>query len=80
MFFNAYVAGQVNEVEQVADTHLENWIHESGLHVGSLAADTIVGTVIARVGTKAAAGFLNYLLLKRLGKYSLPLLQPADMK
>jgi len=80
VFFNAYVAGQVNEVEQVADTHLENWIHESGLHVGSLAADTIVGTVIARVGTKAAAGFLNYLLLKRLGKYSLHLLQPADMK
>jgi hypothetical protein len=80
IFFNAYIAGQVNEVEQVADTNLERWIQESGLHVGSLAADAIAGAVITKVGTKAAAGFLNYLLLKRLGKYSLCLLQPADMQ
>jgi hypothetical protein len=36
--------------------------------------------VVAKVGSKAASGALNYFLLRRLGRFSMRLLRPVTRK
>ena len=67
-FFNAYLAGQTNELEDLAG---ENIQHALGLSEG------LWGAIVGKVGAKAATGSLNYFLLCRLGKHAVKLLRPV---
>lgn len=78
IFFNAYLAGQLNEWEDVTGAGIENVMTESGLHLGSVAADATAAKVLGKVGARAASGALNYFLLKRLGQYAVRLLRPVQ--
>ncbi len=76
VFFNAYLAGQLNDVESViegqADHVFEQGLQVVGVGVGAGAASKILG----KVGAKATTGYLNRLLLMRLGRYTCRLLRP----
>lgn len=69
VFFNAYLAGQTNELEDLAG---ENIQHALGLSEG------LWGAIVGKVGAKAATGSLNYFLLCRLGKHAVKLLRPVS--
>jgi putative membrane protein len=77
VFFNSYLAGQLNDVESViegqADHVFEQGLHMVGVGVGSGAASKILG----KVGAKATTGYLNRILLIRLGRYACRLLRPV---
>jgi uncharacterized membrane protein YcjF (UPF0283 family) len=77
IFFNAYVAGQLNEFETVTSSGLESLINESGLHLGSTAAEAVTAKVAGKVGARVASGALNYFMLRRLGRYAVRLLHPV---
>lgn len=79
VFFNAYLAGQLNELEGVTETGIQSIVGESGVHFGSMAMDATVGKVIGKVGARAASGALNYFLLRRLGFYAVRLLRPVHV-
>jgi uncharacterized membrane protein YcjF (UPF0283 family) len=79
VFFNAYLAGQLNELEGVTETGIEGLVGQSGVHFGSMAMDATVGKVIGKVGARAASGALNYFLLRRLGRYAARLLRPVHV-
>jgi uncharacterized membrane protein YcjF (UPF0283 family) len=73
VFFNSYLAGQINEMEgwtadqisQLVEPHLP-------------ASELVLGKVFSKLGTKASAGAINYLLLSRLGKYGCRMLRPVS--
>jgi uncharacterized membrane protein YcjF (UPF0283 family) len=78
VFFNSYLAGQLNELEAVTETGIQAVFSQSGVHLGSLAMDAAAGKVLGKVGARAASGMLNYLLLRRLGLYAVKLLRPVN--
>jgi len=69
VFFNAYLAGQTNELEDLAGENIQNAL---GLSEG------LWGAIVGKIGAKAATGSLNYFLLCRLGKHALKLLRPVS--
>lgn len=77
VFFNAYMAGQLNELENVTSTGIEGLVTESGLRLGSMAADATLAKIAGKLGSRMASGVLNYFLLQRLGKYAVRLLRPV---
>jgi uncharacterized membrane protein YcjF (UPF0283 family) len=77
LFFNAYVAGQLNQLESLTEAGIQNLVDESGLDLGSLALEAVAGKVVGKVGARAASGLLNYFLLKRLGAHAVRLLRPV---
>jgi uncharacterized membrane protein YcjF (UPF0283 family) len=79
VFFNAYLAGQLNELEGVTETGIEGILGSSGVHFGSVAMDASVGKVVGKVGARAASGALNYFMLRRLGLYAARLLRPVHV-
>lgn len=80
VFFYSYLAGQVNDLESVAQDQLESALSP----LSDVAAAGTIGGVVAKLGgklgTKALAGTLNYLLLRRLGRYACRLLRPVAEK
>lgn len=72
VFFNAYLAGQGTEIERVAEQSIEGMFSPHGVLYEMTAAK-----VVAKVGSKAASGALNYFLLRRLGRFSMRLLRPV---
>ncbi len=72
VFFNSYLAGQMNEMEgwtadqisQIVEPHLP-------------ASELLLGKVFGKLGAKASAGAVNYLLISRLGKYGCRMLRPV---
>jgi uncharacterized membrane protein YcjF (UPF0283 family) len=79
VFFNAYVAGQLNELESVTEASLETFYQEIGLHLGSPLLDAAAGASFSKLGARATSGMLNYLLLKRLGRYAVRSLRPVQI-
>jgi uncharacterized membrane protein YcjF (UPF0283 family) len=77
VFFNSYVAGQLNEFESVTSVGLEHLVGRSGLHFGSLGLDAFAGKAIGQAGARIGSGALNYLMLQRLGRYACRLLRPV---
>ncbi|MGL6075811.1 MAG: DUF697 domain-containing protein [Fimbriiglobus sp.] len=77
VFFHSYLAGQMNDVEGIiegqADQVFEQGLHMVGVGIGSGAASKILG----KVGAKATTGYLNRLLLIRLGRHASRLLRPV---
>jgi uncharacterized membrane protein YcjF (UPF0283 family) len=78
IFFTAYVAGRMDDAEEVISDSLDSfwdvsaWQSEFG---GSLA--NVAVQVCSRVTAKAAAGFANYVMLRRLGVHAMRALQPT---
>jgi uncharacterized membrane protein YcjF (UPF0283 family) len=72
VFFHAYLAGQINELEGVTEQAFEHLFTTTGV-LHELAAARLAG----KLGAKAASGALNYFLLQRLGRYTTRLLRPV---
>jgi uncharacterized membrane protein YcjF (UPF0283 family) len=77
VFFNAYLAGQGTEWEKLAEDQYDQLFHEAMNVVGVGVGANVVGKVLGKVGAKATTGYLNRLLLMRLGRYATRLLRPV---
>lgn len=78
VFFNAYLAGQGAEWEKLAEDQYDQMFHEALGVVGMGVGSNVVGKLLGKVGAKATTGYLNRLLLIRLGRYSTRLLRPVS--
>jgi uncharacterized membrane protein YcjF (UPF0283 family) len=74
LFFNAYLAGQINEMQGVTEQAIEGLYGPLG-PLYEMSAVKAVGKVTSSV----AAGALNYFLLNRLGRYGCRLLRPVNV-
>ncbi|WP_020472248.1 DUF697 domain-containing protein [Zavarzinella formosa] len=73
VFFNSYAAGQINEMEGMASDQLQQFVEP---HLP--ASEVFLGKVFGKLGAKASAGAVNYLLISRLGKYAAKVLRPVS--
>ena len=73
VFFNSYAAGQINEMEGMAADHLQQFVEP---HLP--ASEVFLGKVFGKLGAKASAGAVNYLLIGRLGKHAAKMLRPVS--
>jgi hypothetical protein len=71
VFFNSYLAGQLNELESGVSDGIQQLVEP---HLP--ASELVLGKVFSKIGAKASAGAVNYLLLTRLGKYGCRMLRP----
>jgi uncharacterized membrane protein YcjF (UPF0283 family) len=72
VFFNSYLAGQMNEMEGWTADQIQQLVEP---HLPT--SELVLGKVFSKLGAKASAGAVNYLLLTRLGKYGCRLLRPV---
>lgn len=72
VFFNAYLAGQMQEMEHMTAEQIQNLLTP---HIP--ASELLMAKVLGKVGAKASAGVINYFLLNRLGRYSCRMLRPV---
>lgn len=77
VFFNAYLAGQGTEWEKLAEDQYDQLFHEAMNVVGMGVSSNMVGKLLGKVGAKATTGYLNRVLLIRLGRYACRLLRPV---
>jgi uncharacterized membrane protein YcjF (UPF0283 family) len=77
VFFNAYLAGQGTEWEKLAEDQYDQMFAEAMNVVGIGVSANVVGKLLGKVGAKATTGYLNRILLARLGRYSVRLLRPV---
>lgn len=76
-FFNAYLAGQGTEWEKLAEEQYDQLFHEAMNVVGVGVSSNVAGKVLGKVGAKVTTGYLNRVLLIRLGRYAARLLRPV---
>ena len=76
-FFNAYLAGQGTEWEKLAEEQYDQLFHEAMNVVGVGVTSNVAGKVLGKVGAKVTTGYLNRVLLIRLGRYAARLLRPV---
>jgi putative membrane protein len=72
VFFNSYLAGQLNEMEGWTSDQIQQLVEP---HLPT--SELVLGKVFSKIGAKASAGAVNYLLLSRLGKYGCRMLRPV---
>lgn len=72
VFFNAYLAGQMNEMENMTAEQIQNLVAP---HIP--ASELLLAKVLGKMGAKASAGVINFFLLNRLGKYASRMLRPV---
>lgn len=77
VFFNAYLAGQGTEWEKLAEDQYDQLFHEALNVVGVGVSANVVGKMLGKVGAKVTTGYLNRVLLVRLGRYAARLLRPV---
>jgi putative membrane protein len=77
VFFHAYLSGQVNDFEKLAEEQYEQLFHQGFQVIGFGVSSNVVGKLLGKVGAKATTGYLNRVLLARLGKYACRLLRPV---
>lgn len=73
VFFNSYLAGQMNEMEGWTADQIQQLVEP---HLPT--SELVLGKVFSKLGAKASAGAVNYLLLSRLGKYGCRMLRPVS--
>ncbi|HVK13415.1 MAG TPA: DUF697 domain-containing protein [Gemmataceae bacterium] len=73
VFFNSYLAGQLNEMEGWTSDQIQQLVEP---HLPT--SELVLGKVFSKIGAKASAGAVNYLLLSRLGKYGCRMLRPVS--
>jgi uncharacterized membrane protein YcjF (UPF0283 family) len=72
VFFNSYLAGQMSEMEGWTADQIQQLVEP---HLPT--SELVLGKVFSKLGAKASAGAVNYLLLGRLGKYGCRMLRPV---
>ncbi len=72
VFFNSYLAGQLNEWEKLTEEQL-NQLMATGGPLYELTASRL----FSKAGAKVTSGILNYYLLRRLGRFACRLLRPV---
>jgi putative membrane protein len=77
VFFNAYLAGQGTEWQKLAEDQYDQLFHEAMKVVGVGVSSNMIGKMLGKVGAKATTGYLNRILLVRLGNYACRLLRPV---
>ncbi len=77
VFFNAYLAGQGTEWEKLVEDQYDQMFHEALGVVGVGVGSNLAGKVLGKVGARATTGYLNRVLLVRLGRYATRLLRPV---
>jgi putative membrane protein len=77
VFFNAYLAGQGAEWEKVVEDQYDQLFHEAMGVVGVGVGSNLAGKILGKVGARATTGYLNRVLLIRLGRYAVKLLRPV---
>jgi uncharacterized membrane protein YcjF (UPF0283 family) len=77
VFFNAYLAGQSVEWEKLAEEQYDQMFHEAMNVVGVGMGANVAGKFLGKIGAKATTGYLNRILLIRLGRYGVRLLRPV---
>ena len=77
VFFNAYLAGQGAEWEKVVEDQYDQLFHEAMGVVGVGVGSSLAGKILGKVGARATTGYLNRVLLIRLGRYAVKLLRPV---
>lgn len=77
VFFNAYLAGQGAEWEKVVEDQYDQLFHEAMGVVGVGVGSGLAGKILGKVGARATTGYLNRVLLIRLGRYAIRLLRPV---
>lgn len=77
VFFNAYLAGQGAEWEKVVEDQYDQLFHEALNVVGVGVGSNLAGKVLGKVGARATTGYLNRVMLVRLGRYAVRLLRPV---
>ena len=77
VFFNAYLAGSLNDVEGLIEGQADHVFEQAFTTLGVGVGSGVAGKFLGKVGAKATTGYLNRLLLLRLGKYACRLLRPV---
>ena len=77
VFFNAYLAGNLNDLEKLAEDQYDHLFEQGFQVVGVGVRSNVVGKFLGKVGAKATTGYLNRVLLGRLGRYACRLLRPV---
>ena len=72
-----YLAGQGTEWEKLAEDQYDQLFHEAMNAVGVGMGANVVGKIVGKVGAKVTTGYLNRVLLIRLGRYAARLLRPV---
>lgn len=78
VFFNAYLAGNLNDFEKLAEEQYDHLFEQGFQVVGIGVSSNVVSKFLGKVGAKATAGYLNRVLLLRLGRYASRLLRPVS--
>jgi uncharacterized membrane protein YcjF (UPF0283 family) len=73
VFFNSYLAGQLHEMEGWTADQIQQLVEP---HLPT--SELVLGKVFSKLGAKASAGAVNYVLLGRLGKYGCRMLRPVS--
>jgi hypothetical protein len=76
IFFNAYIAGQLNEFEEIAEAGMESFWPEIAARLGVSTALGTLGKLGIKAGARSGSGLLNYYLLRRVGRSAARALQP----
>jgi len=79
VFFNSYLAGQLNDLEKLTEEQYNQLSAHLFQAVGVGVGSNVLRPFIGKVSAKATSGILNYLLLNRLGKYACRLLRPIGV-
>ncbi len=77
VFVNAYLAGQLHDFESVIEGQTDQAVEHAFGAVGIGVGTGVAGQVLGKVGARAAAGYLNRLMLFRLGRSVARLLSPV---
>ena len=72
VFFNAYLAGQIQEMEHLTAEQIQNLVAP---HIP--ASEILLSKVLGKIGAKASTGAINFFLLNRLGRYASRMLRPV---
>jgi len=72
VFFNACLAGQIQEMEHMTAEQIQNLVAP---HIP--ASEILMAKVLGKVGAKASTGVINFFLLNRLGRYACRMLRPV---
>ncbi|MGL6097014.1 MAG: DUF697 domain-containing protein [Fimbriiglobus sp.] len=78
VFFNAYLAGNLGDFEKLAEDQYDHLFEQGFQIVGVGMGGNLASKFVGKLGAKATTGYLNRVLLMRLGRYAARLLRPVS--
>lgn len=77
VFVNAYLAGQGADLEKLVEDQYDGLFGEVLGVAGAGAGGNLAGKLLGKVGARATTGYLNRVLVVRLGRFAARLLRPV---